>query len=29
VFLGLRTDKPAGEVVREVAKPLRAVKSGS
>ena len=27
VFLGLRTDKPASEVVREVAKPLRAVKS--
>jgi bifunctional non-homologous end joining protein LigD len=29
VFLGLRTDKPANEVVREVAKPLRAVKSTS
>jgi len=26
VYLGLRTDKPAGQVVREVAKPLRAAK---
>jgi len=29
VFLGLRTDKPASEVIREVAKPLRAVKSAT
>jgi len=29
VFLGLRTDKPATEVIREVAKPLRTVKSAA